>query len=216
MDKAYWLEKWDKLDIGFHQTKPHALLIKHFHDLALPKNSRVFVPLCGASIDMFWLIEQGYTVIGAELSMSACETFFETHQLAYTTQKQSGFIIFSNPKITLLCGDFFKLPKDMLGTIDAVYDRAALVALPQKQRFLYVRHLLELTNRATQYFIISIIYDIHEMEGPPFAVSDIEIYQLYRKRHLLSKVSSVEIKKIAPHLRDKGLLKVYEELYRTL
>ena len=213
MDKQFWLKKWEVTEIGFNQPKPHALLVQYFNGLNLAPNARVFVPLCGKSIDMLWLAKQGCQVVGIELSDIACEAFFTEHQLPYKMNKVDELIIYESPDITLICGDYFKLTQAILGHVDAIYDRAALIALPDDLRKRYVAHLFELISLKTKIFLISLIYHQSDMEGPPFVVSEKEVNDLYGKNSNIKKICSEEIKKIAPHLKAKGLKKAFEEAY---
>jgi len=215
-DHRYWLDKWERSDIGFHQPKPHPLLKQFFHVLQLAKNARVFVPLCGASIDMIWLLEQGYQVVGIELSELACESFFATHKLPFTTSKTGDFTLYQNPSITLICGDYFKLTRDLLGPVDAVYDRAALIALTKEQRAKYVQHLFKLVDSQTKTFIITIIYDEQTMQGPPFPVFSSEVQSLYSKHQSIKLIHEQTIKSISQHLQAKGLKEASEQVYCTI
>ena len=76
MDPTFWHQRWEKNEIAFHEGKANALLVKHFHELTLAKGRRVFVPLCGKTLDISWLLSNGYHVAGAELSQVAIEQLF--------------------------------------------------------------------------------------------------------------------------------------------
>ncbi len=213
MDNHYWLSKWEKNDIGFNQPKPHPLLVEYINTLELPAKARIFVPLCGKSVDMLWLLEKGYRVIGIELSTIACEAFFTEHQLAFKLTRHQHLIHYVGENITLICGDFFKLTQKVLGPIDAVYDRAALIALSASRREVYVAHLLRLIPTYAKIFLISLLYDSKEMAGPPFPVLGDEIDHLYGKHLKIQLIHLKAIKKIAPHLQAKGLKKAFEVVY---
>ena len=77
MDAAFWLQRWQEGQIGFHRSDVMPLLEKHWPSLQLPAGSRVLVPLCGKSLDMHWLAAQGHRVLGVELSPLAVTQFFE-------------------------------------------------------------------------------------------------------------------------------------------
>lgn len=212
MNQKFWRDLWQNNEIGFNQQQPHNFLTKYFSHLKLKKSDRIFVPLCGKSIDMIWLVEQGYKVIGIELSLIACKTFFNDNHISYHVTQDNGFTIFRSKDITLLCGDFFKLSKERLGQVEAVYDRAALIALPQDLRKLYVNHLMQLIEPATLIFLITMQYNQTEMTGPPFSVEQEEIsslYEGYNIQHLTDK----EIQKIPHHLKERGLKNTLEQLY---
>lgn len=125
MEPQFWLERWQRNEIGFHQDAPHAALARHWPALELPQASRVFVPLAGKSRDLLWLAERGHEVVGIELSELAVQQFRQ--ELAAAPQPW-------HRRIDLRCGDFFALDAAALGPIDAIFDRAALVALPAAMR----------------------------------------------------------------------------------
>ena len=47
----------------------------------------VFVPLCGKSLDMVWLLEQGFSVTGCEISELAVQQFFTENSIPYEKRK---------------------------------------------------------------------------------------------------------------------------------
>jgi len=179
MKDAYWQSKWESDEIGFNQLQPNQLLQRYFNIVNLKTGDRIFVPLCGKSIDMIWLANQGYHVVGVELSTIACDAFYQEHNIPVDMMRTGDFMVYKSDQITLFAGDFFKLTKAMLGKIDAVYDRAALIALPHELRMRYVAYLLKLINRNTVIFLITTAYDQNEMKGPPFSVDEDEVAKLY-------------------------------------
>lgn len=171
MEHDFWHKRWEKNQIGFHEGAPNALLVAHFAKLAIPAGGRVFVPLCGKSHDMLWLRAQGYRVVGAELNRSAIEQFFAENGLAPAITTDGLFERFDCDGVTILVGDFFDLDDKTLGPVDAIHDRAALVALPEAMRRRYAAYLPELTGRAPQ-FLVTFVYDQSVIDGPPFSVDE--------------------------------------------
>jgi len=214
MDASFWLEKWQTNKIGFNQSSANPLLQKYFPALNLTANARVFVPLCGKSIDMLWLAAQGYQVIGIELSQKACQTFFEENDISYTSQASEGFIHFKSENITLIAGDFFHLTSKLIGDIDAVYDRAALIALPLKMRKDYAKFLSSLIFENTQMLLITTCYDQNEMQVPPFSISRAEVNNLYKNDFDITPLHTESFKKMPSHLKKKGLVKAFEHVYQ--
>ncbi len=51
MKADYWHNLWETKDIGFHMEDVNNLLLRFFPLLKLQKNSRVFIPLCGKTVD---------------------------------------------------------------------------------------------------------------------------------------------------------------------
>mgnify|MGYP003624609494 FL=1 len=175
MDADFWHSKWEKNEIGFHQNKPNEMFTRHFHRLDLTPGARVFLPLCGKTLDIGWLLSEGYA---AELNESAIRQLFEGLKLTPNITAAGPLIQYRAPGIDIFVGDIFDLAADRLGPIDAVYDRAALVALPTEMREKYAQHLPEITQAAPQ-LLITLDYDQAEMKGPPFAIDEAELRRLY-------------------------------------
>ena len=216
MKKEYWHGKWQQNQIGFNQEEPNPFLLQYINLLNLKRGDRIFVPLCGKSIDMFWLIKQGYYVIGVEFSLIACEAFFKENSIPFEVSKYDLFTVFQGKNITLLSGDFFNLNKSLLGTVNAVFDRAAIIALPEELRQRYAKHFIELLEPNTPLLLISLSYDQNEMEGPPFSVEKKEVEKLYQNNFSIKQLCNKPVEKIGPHLLAKGLTQASEQVYHLL
>ncbi|MBB5210290.1 thiopurine S-methyltransferase [Microbulbifer hydrolyticus] len=192
MEKAFWLNKWLSNEIGFHNPEAHGLLVKYFGQLKLTPGSRVFVPLCGKTLDIGWLLKQGFSVCGAELSEDAVIQLFEELAVEPEIVEVGPLRRYGNECIDIYVGDIFHLSREDLGPVDAIYDRAALVALPEAMRHQYTQHLIHLTDTAAQ-LLITFDYDQQRMPGPPFCVSDQEVAQHYAADYQLVLVDSVEV-----------------------
>ncbi|MEL6684920.1 MAG: thiopurine S-methyltransferase [Pseudomonadota bacterium] len=178
MDAQFWHDKWDQNDIGFHEADVNPGIITHFGTVAPPTPARVFVPLCGKTRDIAWLMGQGYHVVGAELStLAITELFAELSITAQVADRSTGQH-FAGPGIDIFVGDIFDLTSKDVGQIDVVYDRAALVALPSDLRLKYAAHIAELSGAAPQ-LLLCFEYDQTAMNGPPFAVDETEIQRVY-------------------------------------
>lgn len=212
MDKEYWHRKWQSKDIGFNQMQPNKLMQRYFSSLKPTSGCRVFVPLCGQSIDMLWLAGQGYQVIGVELSQVACGAFFKENKIQVNITEINGFTLYRSGKISIFSGDFFKLNQAMLDKIDVVYDRAALIALPRDARKSYSEHLIELIDPATAMFLITTVYNQNEMQGPPFSVDENEVKALYSAHFNIHQLYSKQ-SEMPAHLQAKGLLQATEQVY---
>jgi len=154
-DNQLWLQSWRDNQTDFHQQAVNQLLARFWPSLDLSPGSRVFVPLCGKSLDMIWLARQGCKVIGVELSPIAIRDFFRESGLKPIKQKKGDFTLWVHDDISILCGDYFSLDKSDLGTIDMVYDRAALTALPEDIRSLYIAQLKQLVPETTTVFLLT-------------------------------------------------------------
>jgi thiopurine S-methyltransferase len=148
MEASFWQQRWEDNDIAFHKNEANPLLIKYFNQLSLVNGSRVFLPLCGKTLDIPWLLSNGYRVAGAELSKIAVETLFMKLEMKPKISRVSEVDHYSAQNIDIFVGDIFHLSSKILGLVDAIYDRAALVALPEKIRNQYTAHLIKITNKA--------------------------------------------------------------------
>ncbi|RUQ85082.1 thiopurine S-methyltransferase [Legionella septentrionalis] len=216
MQQDYWKQKWESGEIGFNQKQPNPLLVRYLENLQLKKGARIFVPLCGKSIDMLWLREQGYHVVGVELSELACRDFFQENLLPVQTHKTANFIQFRGDKLTLYAGNYFELTADLIGDVDAVYDRAALIALPPTLRIQYVNYFSSLLKFGTNIFLISFTYDPEKMEGPPFSVDANEIQKLYGSLFHIRQLYNAPAEKISAHVRAKGVTQASEQVYQLI
>ncbi len=193
MDADFWHERWQNNRIAFHEGKANALLARYFKGLHSEEGSRVFLPLCGKTRDISWLLSEGYHVAGAELSKTAIDQLFDELDVAPEQSEIGSLTRYSAPGLDILVGDIFDLSASMLGKVDVVYDRAALVALPEEMRPRYAAHLMHITTRAPQ-FLITFDYDQSLMDGPPFSVTKDEIRRCYGDDCALEPIVSVEVK----------------------
>jgi len=213
MKKDFWLERWERGETGFHQNEINPYLSRHWQDLHPTHSRKVFVPLCGKSQDMLWLHDQGYSVLGVELSTIAVQAFFTEIGSPPHKSPSVKFDQYEADGITILCGDFFDLKKDTLAGVSAVYDRASLVALPPEMRERYVRHLVNILPEATQILLISFDYPQQEMSGPPFAVSATEVDTLYRDHADIRLLSQHDVLEQNPRFQERGLSRMQENIF---
>ncbi|NNG13294.1 MAG: thiopurine S-methyltransferase, partial [Halobacteria archaeon] len=76
MNPDFWHERWQANQIGFHQDEINPYLVRYWPELEIGMAGRVLVPLCGKTRDMIWLRDQGFSVVGIEVSPIAVEAFF--------------------------------------------------------------------------------------------------------------------------------------------
>lgn len=175
-----WIQRWKEGKIGWHRAQPNLRLIQFLDCLKLEKGGRIFVPLCGKSIDMIYLAQQGYQVIGVELSHMAIEQFFVENNLEYSVEKINDFDYYQSSEITIYCGDYFKLQSQHLNKVIAVYDRASLIALPLDLRVKYAQHLYSIISSGCRMLLLTLNYPQSQISGPPFAVNQQEVLSLYK------------------------------------
>lgn len=178
VDEAFWHGKWQRNETGFHELQPNPLLLRHFPALGLPPGACVFVPLCGKSLDIHWLLEQGYRVVGIELSQIAVDQLFAELELTPRISEVGGLRCLEAGNIRIFVGNIFDLTRTALGPVDAVYDRASLIALPEPVRTAYAPHVIAITDAAPE-LLICLEYDQSFRPGPPFSVNEAEVRQYY-------------------------------------
>lgn len=192
MDPSFWHNRWQTNQIGWHESAVNPLLIAHFPSLNVPPGGRVFVPLCGKSLDLGWLLSQSCAVVGAELSELAVTQLLADLKIEARISEVGKHRIFRGEKIDIFVGDLFDLSREILGPVDAVYDRAALVALPEAMRVQYTAHLKSLTALAPQ-LVISYEYDQTIVPGPPFSVTSDELHRHYSDSYTLTPLARIDV-----------------------
>lgn len=213
MKKDFWLERWEREEIGFHQNEINPYLCEYWQELHLACDSMVFVPLCGKSRDMLWLRKQGHQVMGVELSNIAVQAIFKENGYTPHHVTRGKFEHCEADDIRILCGDFFDLSKDDLVKVSAVYDRASLIALPPEMRERYVRHLASILPPATQILLITVDYPQPEMPGPPFSVSSGEVEALYREHAEVRLLAQLDVLAQNPRFQERGLSRLRENIF---
>jgi thiopurine S-methyltransferase len=208
MNPEFWQKRWQEGRIGFNQSMVNPLLIEYFNRLNLTAGSRIFVPLCGKSIDMVWLATQGYDVVGVELVETAVQEFFAEQNIEPTVYQQADNPAIkyyqgqlSGQTITLWVADIFALAAKDIGSIDAVYDKAALIALPADMRVKYSEQVRKLSNdtskvdgannEITPQLLLTLNYDQRKKNGPPFSINGEQLEQYYSAHYQTCELASV-------------------------
>lgn len=178
MDIAFWASRWNEGRIGFHEGKANELLSTYADKLGEGRN--VLVPLCGKTEDMAYLAARGHHVVGIEAIESAVQAFFAEHRLTPTTRKGNGVTIYDAAGITILAGDFFAATREDAGPLDALYDRAALIALPPDVRPSYAKRCAELLSPGAKGLLVTLEYPEGATTPPPHSVPEAEVRALYK------------------------------------
>lgn len=210
MEPEFWKDCWREGRIGFHQPRVHRFLSRFFPELGLEPGAEVLVPLCGKSLDLLWLAEQGYAVTGVELEAAAVAAFFAEHRLAAEVSRHGPFELWQAGLIRILCGDLMQLTPKLAGPFRAVYDRAALIALPEPMRPRYAAKLAELLPTGGELLLISYAYRQAELAGPPFSVPRSELKRLFSGAFSCSLLHEEEALDQHPGLQAAGLSTLHE------
>ena len=179
MNPEFWHQRWAGHQIGFHQSTPTPLLLKHWPALGIAPGATVFVPLAGKSLDMAWLAAQGHPVLAVELSQVAVDEFFAEHGLVPEVEATRHGLHHRAGGIELICGDAFGLDAELLRDCAGVFDRAALIALPPALRARYAGELYAALPAGCRGLLVTLEYPQHERDGPPFSVPESEVHALY-------------------------------------
>ena len=178
-DRDGWVARWRESRIQFHVNKVNPILARYV-DRLLPEGfGRVLAPLCGKSLDLGWLVEQGHEVVGVELVEKAVEDLFNGIGGSPTISPQGEFQSWQSNGLEVLVGDFFELDANVSGKFDAIWDRAAFVALRPSDRDRYAPHLQGFLRPNSRILLATISYDESKMGGPPFSVSANEVHRRF-------------------------------------
>jgi thiopurine S-methyltransferase len=210
----FWHERWRTGQIGFHQPGPHPCLERWWPTLQVAPGARVYVPLCGKSIDMVWLAVRGYRVVGSELSPLAVQEFFgEQHGGSAAIDQHGPFRRHSAGAFEILEGDALLLTPELLGPVHAAYDRAALVALPPPMREDYAASFAALMPTQSRTLLVAFEYAQPMRDGPPFSVEPDEIQRLYREQFRIRELERIDIIAESPKFAAAGLEALHEVVY---
>jgi len=213
VDNQHWLDRWKENRIGFHESSINPHLQNWFPRLAPQPGGSVFLPLCGKALDIQWVAQQGYDVIGVELSPIAVEAFFEENQLPFERSQGDGFAVYRSSRIRLLQGDFFDLRAHHLEGCGLVYDRAALIAMNPSIRPRYYRHMLSIIPPTCNMLLVTLEYEQSEMSGPPFSVPAEEVRGGYSDAFTIGELDGADIIDQQPRWRNAGLSALRESVF---
>ncbi|AMS21083.1 thiopurine S-methyltransferase [Pseudomonas synxantha] len=214
MDAKFWQERWATNQIGFHQVEVNPYLQQYWSTLAVAGGSKVFVPLCGKSLDMMWLAGRGHRVMGVEVSEQAVKAFFSEQALTPQVDQRGAFKVYQAGLIEVWCGDFFALDAGDVADCKALYDRAALIALPQQMRPQYTEHLDSLLARGCEGLLIAVDYDQAQRAGPPFSVPDEEVQSLLGPHWNVVTLQELDILSQSRKFMADGVTRLEERVYR--
>lgn len=215
-EHAFWEDRWSRGQIGFHQAEPTAALVRHAERLGPP--GKVLVPLAGKSLDLVWLAGRGHEVHGVELVEQAVRDFWAergvepTRRAEGALERHEGALPEVEGRVVLFRGDIFHTTREHLGEVDAVFDRAALVALPDEVRRRYAAHVLSLVREGGVLLLVTF-----ELEpappGPPFAVLEDEVRALFDAAAELTLLERRELDEEGQRFRERGATTVREAVW---
>jgi thiopurine S-methyltransferase len=172
--------------------------------------------LCGKSLDLVWLREQGHFVAGVEISATALESFCLEHGVPARRRTLAGFDVYEAANLQLFRGDFFALTHELLGEVAAVYDRAALISWAPELRAAYAAHIAELSSPGARMLLVTLEYPQPQMPGPPFSLSREEVARLFAPHFALEEIAREDILAREARLRAKGVTQLDEVCYQLV
>ncbi|KAK3735884.1 hypothetical protein RRG08_041071 [Elysia crispata] len=191
---SYWTKRWENNQIAFHKTEVHRMLIKHQKMLSSngkPKN--VFVPLCGKTLDLKWLADQGIKTVGLDIALIALQQVFTESGLEWKETNvpllgADGKLLSSKDgELKLYCGDMMKFSEDIAGTFDAVWDRGCIVALERENLKRYVQIIKNILKPGGRILVELLQFDVAIMDDitsptkppPPYPTYEEDLKSLY-------------------------------------
>ena len=118
-------------------------------------------------------------MLGVELSQLAVDAFFTEHGLVPEIEETRYGRHHRAGGIELIRGDAFGLDAGLLAGCAAVFDRAALIALPPDLRRRYAGELYACLPAGCRGLLVTLEYPQAERDGPPFSVPEEEVRGLY-------------------------------------
>ena len=204
MDQEFWLSRWREKNLGWHREDINPLIVQYWPSLGLAHGSKVFLPLCGKTLDMGYLASLGHQVLGCELSGIAAREFFEDANLAFEQRQEGGFVRYAGDGISILQGDVFSLDAHLLAGTLGVFDRGALIALPPEVRKEYAAHLTSVLPGLARLLLVTLEYDQSLTSGPPFSVPEAEVRATFGKSYQIDKLLEEETSEIPPRFVEAG------------
>ena len=214
MQPEFWHKKWASNQIGFHLPDVNPYLQRFWPGLNLAAHARVLVPLCGKSLDLLWLAGRGHRVLGIELSEKAVEDFFSEQQLQPQISEHGVFKVYRAGTIELWCGDVFALSAEDVADCSALYDRAAVIALPAPMRERYAEHLQNILPAGLKGLLITLDYDQSQISGPPFSVDDAQVQHMFGGAWQMQLLESQDVLSDSGKFVQAGATRLEERVYR--
>ncbi len=210
MEQPFWEERWRAGQIGFHLGAVNPHLVRHAARL-LPAPGRVFLPLCGKSLDLGWLAGQGHDVWGIEIVEQAAATYFAEQGVTPAAIRVGPASALRHGRVTIVVGDFLTLDPATLGRFPALFDRAALIAVARERRHAYVQRLHAFADDDARVLLVTLDHDMSG--GPPFSLPGDELASLAAGRFTLDKLDDVDALSAEPRFRDKGATRMREQIW---
>ncbi len=149
---------------------------------------------------------------GSELVGTAIAELFADNGLSDAVDEVGPFRRHRGERLLVLEGDAFAVqPEHLGGPVDAVYDRAALVALHPQTRESYVASLVRVLAPGATVLLVTFDYDQSKLDGPPWAVTSEAVHTLYSAFDV--KLLEEREASAGPKFAAAGVSALHERLY---
>ena len=211
--QSFWAERWQKNEIGFHAAQTNAFLQKYMESLKPDPTKKVLVPLCGKTLDLLFLAEHFGEVWGVEYIEQAAQDFFHEQNIKAEIEETSYGKLYRAGRIHFAVADIFLFLEKTDQQFDALYDRAALIALEEPRRLTYAQGLQKVLTQEAAMLLITLAYPQEDMAGPPFSVSDEETKRLFGAYAELQIMERLDILKSETKWRERGATRMDETIF---
>lgn len=190
---AFWIDYWQTNAITWQNPEVSPWLRQYQDEfLSMPswcgdeKRLTVFVPLCGKSVDLWHLLSvKNVEVIGNDCSGIACADFFSEFSIpGYERVVINEDITLHRSTVLplrLYEGDIFALTSQIVGRVDRVLDRAALVALhPSNIETKYMPLMCSLLSEEGSMLLAS-VSELPSPTAPPHCYTATQIESVLTK-----------------------------------
>lgn len=209
MEKSFWEERWAAGQIGFHLADVNPRLVAHVE--ALGPGGHVLVPLCGKTLDMTFLAAHGFHVVGVEFVEEAAQAYFAEAGVIPARIERHGCVAYQHHNVTIWVADIFAITPQIVDAIDAIYDRAAVVALPETMREPYTQQLKALSHPGTKLLLITFEHDLNS--GPPFSVAPEVVKALYGESFGVTLLESLDALAENARFKERGATRFIEAVW---
>lgn len=195
-DINYWAKRWVESRTGWHMDAINPILIKYLEVLTgsseksssfIEANSKkkIFVPLCGKTKDLGYLLSLGYQVFSIEGVLQAIQELDKENNFQLSFDENESIYGTSDGKLKIFFGDLFKCPIEKWGPFDFIWDRGSLIAMDYSARGEYIKFMQKSVQDSNgkfvpfRYLLEVVDYDRTKFPGPPRPVEENEVIELY-------------------------------------
>ena len=131
---------------GWHRPDINPTLIKYTNLLLPDKDAKsdssarktIFLPLCGKTKDIAYLLSTGFNVFGIEGVRQAIEELNDENSFNLKYNPSKSIYATEDERLIIYHGDIFKCPIESWGPFDCVWDRGAFGTVAYDLRDQYI------------------------------------------------------------------------------